>query len=125
MSSFIHWSTGEACSLIALSAGCGFSNVMAVVRPSYDTPYIPTLPLLLETFFTSQSMVSYASVVSFVDFGSARLTCDDNLNTPSDLNRPRRFWMTKMYPSWASSFQLVGTCGTGPLGTPYGVRRNR
>ncbi len=39
-------------------------------------------------------MLSYASVVSLVDVESARFTCEVSLNTPSDLNRPRRFWIT-------------------------------
>ena len=69
------------------------SSVIAGVSPSYDTPYMPTLPLLFGTFFTSQSIVSYASVVSLTFFGdlSARSTADDSRKVPSDLNRPRRF----------------------------------
>jgi hypothetical protein len=41
-----------------LSAGCGRSSVIAEVRPSYDTPNMPTLPLLLGTFLSSQSIES-------------------------------------------------------------------
>ena len=67
-----------------------------MVRPSYETPNIPTLPLLFATFFISQSMESYASVVSLVAFGSFKSTHEERLNTPSDLKRPRRFWKTKM-----------------------------
>jgi len=44
-----------------------------VVNPSYDTPNMPTLPLF-GTCCTSQSMLSYASVVSFVAVESARST---------------------------------------------------
>ena len=57
---------------------------------------MPTLPLLFGTFFTSQSIVSYASVVSLVAFGFSRSAFDDSSNVPSDPNRPRRFWTTKM-----------------------------
>ena len=35
---------------------------MITVKPSYDEPSMPTLPFDSFTFFTSQSMVSQASV---------------------------------------------------------------
>ena len=35
---------------------------MTTVKPSYELPSIPTLPFDSGTFFTSQSIVSYASV---------------------------------------------------------------
>src|SRR5256714_11153736 len=102
---------------------------MAVVSPSYETPYMPTLPLLLATFFTSQSMLSYASVVSSVDFGLDKSRGGAKiLNVPSDLNRPRRFWNTKMYPSCISSLNdggIVVSVATPLPGTPYGVRVER
>src|SRR5438876_491010 len=60
----MNMSAGDACGDAALSAGCGSSIAMTVVHPGYDTPFIPTLPLLCGTFLRSQSMVSYASVES-------------------------------------------------------------
>ncbi len=64
-------------------------------------PYCPTRPLLFGTCFTSQSIVSYVSVLSsmavapdFVARCGRMLT-----NSPSDIIRPRTSWYTKMYPS--------------------------
>ncbi|MNC92876.1 hypothetical protein D3C83_93850 [compost metagenome] len=51
-------SAGDACGEIAFNAGCGSIAAMMVVQPSYDTPSMPTRPLLLRTFLISQSMVS-------------------------------------------------------------------
>jgi hypothetical protein len=46
----------------ALSAGCGSVSAISTVKPSYEEPIMPTLPFVSGTFFTSQSMVSQASV---------------------------------------------------------------
>ena len=81
---------------MALSAGCGCSSASAVVSPSYDTPYIPTLPLLFGTFL-DQPVDAVVGIGGFVRrLGIVQSTCDESLKVPSDLNRPRRFWMTKM-----------------------------
>src|SRR3546814_10061255 len=47
---------------ITFSAGCGSNSAIAAVKPSYEEPTMPTRPLDSGTFFTSQSMVSQASV---------------------------------------------------------------
>lgn len=59
-------SLGLACGLTALSAGCGSSIPIAAVHPGYDTPIIPTRPLLTGMFFVSHSIESYASVLSSI-----------------------------------------------------------
>ncbi len=46
----------------ALSAGCGLTSAITTVKPSYELPTMPTRPFDSGTFFTSQSIVSYASV---------------------------------------------------------------
>ena len=56
---------------------------------------MPTRPLLARTCFTSQSIVSYASVDSSTALGSPGCTAVDSVKTPSDLNRPRIDWNTK------------------------------
>ena len=45
-----------------LSAGCGCTSPISVVKPGYDDPVMPTRPLLSGTCFTSQSIVSQVSV---------------------------------------------------------------
>ena len=89
-------SAGDACGDAALSAGCGSSIAIAVVQPGYDTPVMPTRPLLLGTCVSNQSMLSYASVLSSIAFGSARLARGGRCitNCPSDLNLPRMSWNT-------------------------------
>ena len=57
---------------------------------------MPTLPELPGTFLTSQSIESYASVDSSTAFGSSGWTAVDSVNAPSDLNRPRIDWFTRM-----------------------------
>ncbi len=57
---------------------------------------MPTRPLFCGTFFTSQSTVSQASRVSMVPLPGSLRTSSDRLKVPSDLKRPRRFWITKM-----------------------------
>ena len=42
---------------------------MTVNQPSYETPSMPTRPLWPRTFLISQSIESYASVPSSIDFG--------------------------------------------------------
>ncbi len=51
-------SAGEAWGETALSAGCGSSIAIAASHPGYDTPVIPTRPLLSGTLRTSQSIES-------------------------------------------------------------------
>ena len=63
---------------------------------------MPTLPLFRGTFFTSQSMVSHASVLSSVSFGPLPSmngrTC---WKVPSEAWRPRTSWAARMNPSFA------------------------
>ena len=47
-----------------MSAGCGSSIAITVSQPGYEMPSIPTRPLLPGTCASSQSIVSYASVLS-------------------------------------------------------------
>src|SRR5439155_20894001 len=44
------------------NAGCGLTSAMTTVNPSYELASMPILPLDSGTFFTSHSIVSYASV---------------------------------------------------------------
>ena len=59
-------SAGDACADAAFSAGCGSSSAIAASQPGSETPSMPTRPLLFGTFFSSQSIVSYASVLSSI-----------------------------------------------------------
>ena len=65
----MNMSAGDACGDTALSAGCGSSIAITVSQPGYDMPSIPTRPLLCGTFLSSQSIVSYVSVLSSIAFG--------------------------------------------------------
>ena len=67
-------------------------------------PHTPTRPLLSGTFFTSQSIVSHASVDSSVSLGplSGRYG-RMSTNSPSDMNRPRTSWYATMKPSFAAA----------------------
>ena len=68
------------------------------------TPPNPMPPSLKELandgyIFVIQNLRGrFKSVVSLTFFGDAlvRSTWDESRNVPSDLKRPRRFWMTKM-----------------------------
>ena len=51
-------------------------------------------------------------------FGIVQIDLRGRSKYPSDLKRPRRFWMTKMYPSSASSFHEEGICSGAFSGTP-------
>src|SRR6059058_2936601 len=70
-------SAGDACGEAALSAGCGSSIAMTVSQPGYEMPSIPTRPLLPDTCASSQSIVSYASVLSSTAFGARRAQHDE------------------------------------------------
>ena len=59
-----------ACGDAALSAGCALTNAAAVKNPGYDTPHIPTRPVLRGTCASTQSIVSYVSVLSSVATGA-------------------------------------------------------
>ena len=64
---------------------------------------MPTRPLLPGTFFTSQSIVSHASVLSSVSFVPlAGLNGRMCTNVPSEPYRPRTSCETRMKPSFAS-----------------------
>jgi hypothetical protein len=91
---------------------------------------MPTLPLLLATFFTSRRS-SRRPVVSLVAFGFSMSALDDSSKVPSDPNRPRRFWTTKMPASRAKSDDPSATpsavdgaaasakrIGSGPVASP-------
>src|SRR5260370_866860 len=60
------------------SAGCGFTSAISGVKPSYEMPRMPTLPLHAGIFFTSQSIVSKLSVIGLncagVSLGSVAAT---------------------------------------------------
>ena len=64
--------------------------------PRYETPHMPTRPLFPATFLTSQSTVSYASVVSSAAFGSEGSARAARGRTfPSEPKRPRMSWNAK------------------------------
>ena len=78
----------------------GWESMMlaAVLKPGYEMPQMPTRPLLLGTWWSSQSTVSYMSVLgstSVGDFFSSRCGAI-SMNLPSDSKRPRTSWLTKM-----------------------------
>ena len=60
-------------------------------QPAHEMPHWPTRPLLFGTFFTSQSIVSQVSVLSF-GFGDPLTIGTWWMNSPSDLNFPRVSW---------------------------------
>ena len=53
-----------ACGDAAFKAGCESMMLADVKNPGYEMPQIPTLPLLFGTCLSSQSMVSYMSLLS-------------------------------------------------------------
>ncbi len=58
---------------------------------------MPTRPLLLRTFFSSQSIESYVSVPSSRDLVSPAARAGRcMMNVPSEPNFPRMSWNTKM-----------------------------
>src|ERR1051326_4025581 len=82
---------------------------------------MPTRPLLCGTCLSSQSIVSQVSVLSSMAFWSRLSRGERSMtNFPSEPNRPRMSWKTKMKPSWASSAQDTSKHPEAPL-TPYGV----
>jgi hypothetical protein len=57
-SSPMNQSACGACGETALRAGCEPTSDVAAKKPPYEMPHAPTRPVLRETFFSSQSMVS-------------------------------------------------------------------
>src|SRR3954469_23348864 len=80
-----------------LSAGCGCTTDITTVYPSYDPPMVPTRPFDSGTFFTSQSMVSYASVAwSVLVWLSGPISGRVITYSPSEPYFPRTSWYTMM-----------------------------
>jgi hypothetical protein len=71
---------------MAFTAGCASIPAIIERKPGYEIPYTPTRPLLLGTFFSSQSIVSLVSVVSSISFFVLCSTMGRFItNWPSDL----------------------------------------
>ncbi len=88
---------------------------------------MPTLPLLFGTFFTSHSMLSYASVVSLVAFGFSKdRPSDDSSKAPSKSESSAQILD---HEDVAVSIQILERRPAGEVGiltgTPSGVRRTR